>query len=111
MIPCRGNEYGKFPGIWLCANCYSNDYHKNNPTSNRNLKKSMRDHRTCNLDPNSTDALGENAQKLTCKWLIVKDLNIENDNYNYPIDHSAIPNQTLIIINEKLIDLSGKIHL
>lgn len=36
--PCRGNEYGKFLGKWLCANCYSKDYHKYNPTSHNKIR-------------------------------------------------------------------------
>lgn len=44
--------------------------------------------RTGYLNNNSTDALGDICEAITCKVRGVKNLNIENDNYRSPIDHS-----------------------
>lgn len=44
-----------------------------------------------NLNPNSSSGKGYIFQLLTCKWLGVKDLNIENNNFAAPIDHSRNP--------------------
>ena len=40
------------------------------------------------MNPECSTAKGNKFQKLTCKWRNIKDLNIENDDYNTPIDHS-----------------------
>jgi hypothetical protein len=92
--PCVGNEYGKFPGKWLCCNCYAKDYQKNNPNSSYNAKKSVGDRRTNNQFPTHSNAIGDIFQKLTCIWrstistIPVEDLNKKLDNFNSPLDHT-----------------------
>lgn len=68
-------------GRWLCNKCF--------------LKRST-DRRTGNLDPNSEQAKGDLFEELTCKWRGVKNLNIDNDNFNSPIDHSRDPELGII---------------
>jgi len=81
---------GNCTGRWLCDKCYQ----KNDPNSNHNIIKSLRDHRTNNLDPNSNSAKGDNFEELTCRWrstvstVPVENLNKKLDNYTTPIDHS-----------------------
>jgi len=77
-------------GRWLCLKCYQ----KNDPNSNHNIIKSLRDSRIGNLDPNSNKAKGDNFEELTCRWrstvstIPVENLNKKLDNYRTPIDHS-----------------------
>jgi hypothetical protein len=87
--PCREyNKEGNWAGNWLCHNCYIKDYQRCNPNSLNNTIKSLANHRTGNLDLNCTSAKGDKFQKLTCEWLKINDLNIEHDNFCFPIDHS-----------------------
>lgn len=79
---------GNFSGKWLCRNCHSRDYQKFNPNSQYNIIKSMRDRRMNNLDQNSSQAIGDLFEELTCRWKGVKNLNKENDNYSSLLDHS-----------------------
>ncbi len=79
------NKEGNWTGKWLCQNCYQ----KYSSSSQGSLKKSLAGRRTGNLNTNSESAKGDLFQKLTCEWRCVKDLNIENDNYESPIDHSS----------------------
>lgn len=90
-IALRERKRGDWTGNWLCKSCYSKDYEKNNPNSRNNLIKSLYDSRTRNLDPNSNKAKGDVSQLITCRNFNVKDLNIENDNFHTPIDHSEHP--------------------
>ena len=66
----------KWTGRWLCKSC---------------IVKSNADSRIGCLDPNSTKAKGDKFQRLTSEWLEIEDLNVKNDNYNWPIDHSKHP--------------------
>ena len=77
-------------GIWdgksyICNKCNSKIQNKLYFISNRSIG---------NLDLDSSGAKGDNFQKLTCEWrsiistIPVKDLNLENNNYNSPIDHT-----------------------
>lgn len=104
------NKEGNWTGRWSCKSCWDKDYQKNDPNSTNNIIKSMRDHRTGNLDPNSNYAKGDNFEDLTSRWLGVKRLSVEYDKYSMlPLDHSPIPNGVSVKIGDKLVDLSGKI--
>lgn len=92
------NEEKNWTGNWLCESCYKKEKYKNGDT-NANLINEMRDRRTGNLDPNSSQAKGDLFEELTCRWRGVKNLNKENDNYRLPVDHS--PDSELGIIDTK----------
>ncbi len=91
-ILCHGNAYQekdkdrKKTGRWICKNHWGKDYQKYDPYSQNNAKKSVRDRRTDNQDPNSTNAKGDKFQKLMNISKNLVDLNQENDNYLSPID-------------------------
>lgn len=86
---------------WICYNRY-------NSNSRGNIIKSLADHRTRNLvDP--IKIFGDNCEEVTKKWLGVKRLSIEYDNYKLPFDHSPIPKGVSTMIGIKLVDLSGNI--
>lgn len=78
---------------WLCQGCYYKERYKNGNTNN-NLIKSLANHRTNNLDPNSATGKGNLFQELTCRWrstistIPIEDLNKKLDNYHSPIDHT-----------------------
>lgn len=92
------DERNNWTGRWLCNICWGEDYRKS-PNSINSMMKSVANFRTGNQDPNSNTTKGDFFQRLTYEWLRVHDLNIENDNYNTPIDHSA--HQTLGILQTK----------
>lgn len=75
-------------GRWLCDSCryklYYNEIYAD-------VKKSKTHSRMNCLDPNSTKAKGDMFERLTCEWRGVKNLNLENDNFNFPTDHSRDP--------------------
>lgn len=83
----ESDKEGKMTGRWLCDKCCG----RYDPNSSGNIRKSLRGRRTGNLDPYCKHAIGDKYQRLTCEWLGIKDLNIENDNYEVPIDHSRHP--------------------
>lgn len=90
------DKKGNLTEKWICGNCYGRDHQKNNSNSTNNIIKSLRDRRTGNLDPNSSQAIGDLFEELTVRWrstvsiVPVENLNIKNDNYSRgtPIDHS-----------------------
>lgn len=90
---CR-DKYREKTYKWICLRHYNIDHERYNPKSRNNIIKSIADHRTGNLDPDSAHAKADLFQELTCKWrstvstIPVTDLNKENDNYEWPIDHS-----------------------
>lgn len=67
---------GIWTGEWICINCYNKKNYL------------VADFRNGNLDPNSTTGKGYIFEQITCKARGVKNLNIENDNFDTPIDHS-----------------------
>jgi len=83
------DEKGKWIGEWDCGKCWQ----KFDPNSEDNIKKRLRNRRTGNLK-DARLIFGDNCEELTRRWrstvstVPVKNLNIENDNYNSPIDHS-----------------------
>ncbi len=97
-------------GKWLCLKCHHIEYNKEydkRPDSRNNILKSLTDHRTNNLDPYCSSAKGDLFQKLTCKWRGLKDLNIENDNYNFPMDHSIDTELGMVQTKGAFIGISG----
>ena len=88
----------------MCKNCYNTrDYNKRSNCAHA-IMKSLTDRRTGNQDPNSSNAKGDKFQKVTCIWLDVDDLNIINDNYRSPIDHSSHPKLGIIQTNGRFYD-------
>lgn len=93
-ILCPGNVHkekdkdGNKTGKWICHRHEGIDYQKYDPNSPNNTIKSIRDCRTGNQDPNSTQVLGDNSQELACELYGWIDLNKKNDNYSTgtPID-------------------------
>lgn len=84
----REYENEKWTGRWLCRSCWEkNDYNKR-IDSHVNIIKSLSDRRTNNLDQESPQAKGDISEAVTCMTRGVKNLNIENDNFTSPIDHS-----------------------
>jgi len=77
------NKEGDWTGKYICTRCWR----KYDLNSNANIQKSLRNRRTGNLT-DSRHILGNNCEELTCRWRGVDNLNIKNDNYNSPIDHS-----------------------
>jgi hypothetical protein len=69
---------------YICMNCYQ----RYDQYSHANIKKSLTDHRTGNLNPNCSDKKGDDFEELTNIWKGVKRLSIENDYYTGPLDHS-----------------------
>lgn len=86
-------DFGKIEtGKYLCKKHYYENYDRNvrkfNPDSNHNIVKALTGSRTGFLNPKSNTGKAIKFQKLTCRFFGVKDLNLENDNYCSPIDHS-----------------------
>ncbi len=84
------DENENWTGRWLCERC-GNIHRSRLPNSRNSEIKRIANRRTGNLDPNSTQAKGDLFEELTCIWKRVKNLNIENDNFESPIDHSIDP--------------------
>lgn len=78
----------KSRGQWICFRHWELDYERHNPNSNNNIKKLLADSRTGNLDPNSNKGKGNRFEKLTEIYYEVDNLNIKNNNFEVPIDHS-----------------------
>lgn len=78
------NKDGNWTGKWLCGKCW----HKEKSAKNHEVFKLLAKHRTNKCDLDITNSRGSALEELTCIWRGVKNLNIENDNYNSPIDHS-----------------------
>jgi hypothetical protein len=80
-------------GVWtrkyICMTHYRESY-KERPNGNfyKNNLKILSNYRTGNLDPNCTTGKGYIGQKVTCKTRNIEDLNIKNNNFNCPLDHS-----------------------
>ena len=77
------DEKEKLTGRWICAKCYKKEYVDD--------RKYIADRRTGNQNSNSPNAKGDKAEKLTCLWQNVENLNVKNDNHRFPIDHSRHP--------------------
>jgi hypothetical protein len=93
-ILCPGKAYrekdkdGKETGRWICGDCYRKDRYIRKET-NANLINSMRPCRTEDLDPNCSDAKGDDFEELTHRWKEVEILSKKNEKYCGPLDHSA----------------------
>lgn len=104
----RIDENGKKTTEWVCKRHHAILYQRYDTLSNNNIIKSMTDRRTGNLKDRG-NIFADNCQELTCRMFGVEDLNKKNDKYNNPFDHTPIPKGTSIMIEDKLVDLSGKI--
>lgn len=69
----RWHSKGNWKGNWLCNSCY---------------RKNKADIRNNSIDPNSPTGKGNFFEQITCKWRGVDNLNIKNNDYHSPIDHS-----------------------
>lgn len=75
----------KETGRWTCSKCYFKNINIESDSYN-NIIKQLRPCRMGSLDPNCPAAKGRKSQKLACRLYELKDLDIENDNYNSPLD-------------------------
>lgn len=86
-------EYNKqkWTGRYLCINCWRKIYYKHIEKENQhsfyNVMKRMKDSRINNLDPNSSHGKGYIYEQITARTRNIKNLNVEEDNFNFPIDH------------------------
>lgn len=95
------DDKGNWTGRWTCNTCFQKVEHK---------KRMLSDRRTGNLNPNSNQALGDNLEELTDKLFETKRLSVFYDKYSrLPLDHFDIPNSISVMIQDKLVDLSGKV--
>lgn len=76
------DDKGYWTKGWLCNKCYKKD---------DNEERFIKDHKIGNLDPYSTSGKGYISETIVCKARGIKSLNIENDNWKSPIDHSTDP--------------------
>ncbi len=96
---------------WVCKRHSLRNYHRYDPDSYSNIRKSMSACRIGGLQDH-TRVLGDNCEELTNKLFGVKRLSVEYDKYSQlSLDHSPIPNGIYMTIRGKLVDLSGKIPL
>lgn len=90
LTPCNvyreRDKDGNVTGKRICRNCDGRQRYKNGLT-NGNIRNSIRNHRTGNLNPNCTSAKGDNFEELTHIYKGARILSIENDCYNGPLDH------------------------
>lgn len=106
MIARKEYKNGMWTGRWLCDSCRKKIYYVTNQSDKI---KSTANSRTGLLDPNSTKAKGDMFEELTCEWRGVKNLNLENDNFNSPIDHSMDQELGIIQTKGKFYDhINGK---
>lgn len=94
---------GEWTGKYICESCHGKKKYRNGET-NANLIKEMSDHRTNNLDPNSSQAKGDKFEELTSKWRGIKMLSKELDNYRLPYDHSRDSELGIIETKGRLYD-------
>ena len=111
-LECAYREYnkeGNWTGKLVCKNCYIKDYEKNNPNSHNNTIKEMRDFRLKNLDPYSETGKGYIYQQVTCKARRITDLNLENDNFQSPIDHSADHQLGIVQTKDAILNIENRL--
>lgn len=86
------DKKGNWNGNWNCPDCYQ----KYDPNSSHNIDKERRDFRNDNLNQNSPTGKGYICEQITCIARGIKNLNIEKDNFNVPIDHSIDPEYGIV---------------
>jgi len=94
------DDNGKTTGRWICSKCYKKDYVDD--------RKYIADRRTGHQNPNSSNAKGDKAEKLTCLWQNVENLNIKSDNHLCPIDHSRHPILGILQTKSKWYDSANR---
>lgn len=92
---------------WVCRRCYKKDYQNNNPNSTNSAMKSVAGCRTGNLSPNCNKEKGNLSEELTCQWKIVENLNIKNNNYRCPLDHTADSKERIPQTKSRLYDCNN----
>ena len=103
------DKNGKKTDEWVCKAHSLRHYHRYDPGSNTNIKKSMRPCRTG--DPKyHNQMVADDCENVTKEWLGVKILSVEYDKYSQlPLDHDSISKHISIMIGDELIDLYGKV--
>jgi len=90
------DKKGKRIEKWICKIHGNSYYERYSPNSTNNLKKSLRDNRTDNLNPSCNTAKGDLGESVTSIWRGVKKLSVEYDNYELSLDHSPDPELGII---------------
>lgn len=85
------DKEGKNIEEWVCYIHYKRNHNRYSPNSTNNIIRSLAGSRTGNLSPTSNRRKGNRFEKLSEIYYGVDNLNIKNDNYNSPIDHSRHP--------------------
>ena len=80
------DKEGNPAGRRICNKCYMYIYHKNENRKKEGRERYLSNRRMGKLDPNSNAYIGDKFQKLACEWKGLNDLNLENNNYQSPID-------------------------
>lgn len=93
----------------VCRRHWYHIEYKKRPNSQNNIIKQLRDRRTGNLDPNSTQQLGDDGEELTKLLLGADKLSEIYDNFELPDDHGPITKHISVKIGNKIIDLYGMI--
>lgn len=89
------NKEGNWTGNWICKQCYLKKRDKKK-RHEEYRERYLTDRLTGNQYINHSNAKGDLAEELTNRWKGTNDLNKENDNYHWPIDHSPDPVTGLI---------------
>lgn len=78
------DKYRNWTERWLCKNCWNKNERKTNPNCLDNVKKSLANYRTGNLDHNSDTAKGRKGEDTWCEWR-------KTENYNTKINSLCAP--------------------
>lgn len=73
-------------GKYICFNCYGKNRQKNDPNSQQNIIKSIRNPRIGNIKKDSEQGMVIIIQAVVAKVNGIEDLNIKTNNYNYHVD-------------------------
>lgn len=80
------DDNGDWTLEWICGLCYGNDYQKNNPNSQHNLRKDVANIRTGNSNIDGSHYKGLVGELTVCKTLGAKNRNIEDNNFRSYVD-------------------------
>jgi len=103
------DKNGKKTDEWVCKRHSLMHYHRYDPDSYSNIRKSMSACRMMNSKYHNK-IIGDRCEELTKKWTGAKRLSVEHDKYSQlPIDHGPITKHIHVMIGDKLVDLYGKV--